>query len=281
MNELQLQHYVQIVRKESSWGRKQSLYSYKEYIQYEYQELILAERLKDKTNIEEELADICMMLEFYKQELRELKSCSLGSRKLFRLNRRTRIRMSEHKELNYFSMLKKKIISIGKHYGFCVTDIYDRACTKLETRYPLLLPYQQLTIDGEFWEEEFEWEKRKRYYKMMEFCTCLNENCSNYLKAYNGENFSIVDGKIGQPYIICEFCKHRVAVTNTVLFYGSKQDYKIALRAVSEYRATGREVEVCEEYHLTPRILRSLSKKVSDNEELYENIIKSRYFYDE
>lgn len=253
-----LRYYVQIVRKESSWGRSQSLQSYRNYIRLESNELHLARRLEDYMNIREELADVYMMIEFYHQEIADC-LCSAPN----------------HKQAIH---LKKELLRLASWYSFSEAELSEASCIKLAHRYPYLLPYQQMAIDDEYWGEEFQWEAQKNYYKMLEFCTCLTVGCENYHKAYDGRNLFVKNSESGKKsYIVCRSCHKRVPLSKAVLFYGSKQDYKVALRAVVEYMNTQEKERICEQYGLKPKMLTKLVQRCQDNLELFICIAKSRY----
>lgn len=283
-----LRYYVRVVRKESSWGRSQSLHNYRNYIRLESDELRLAVRLEDYVNIREELADVYMMLEFYCQELVDhLRSVSnhkktVDLKKYAISSNSPKWEGTGKQKMNSLAHLKRELITLASSYSFSETELSETSCIKLVRRYPYLLPYQQMTIDDEYWGEEFQWETQKNYYKMLEFCTCLTEGCENYHKAYNGRNFSVEKSKSGRKsYIVCQSCHSRIPLSKAVLFYGSKQDYKVALRAVVEYMNTQEKERVCEQYGLKPRILTNLIQCCQDNPELFNYIARSRYHLDQ
>lgn len=278
-----MKYYIKLVRQESSWGKRQSLHNYWTYIQQEMDELILALQLADKANIFEELADVCMMLEFFRQELYDcVSSCyNISMAKTFRVTpSKSVIKFSDQNRKNCapWHKIKFEIMSKASEYGIPDSKLYDIVCSKLELRYPYLLPYQQLTLDGEYWGEEFQWSKQKKYYKMMEFCTCSNPKCKNYHKAYNGNNFMIVSSKSEKStHIICCECKKRLPVSKTVLFYGSSHDYKVVLRAVIDNMHFENPVAIGKQYHIKPHMLRAFTQKCKETPDFFDEILQKRY----
>jgi len=278
-----MEYYIKLVRQESSWGKRQSLHNYWTYIQQEMGELFLAFQLADKTNIFEELADVYMMLEFFRQELHDRMSVcyNVSMDKAFQatpLKGVFKLSYQSQKNCVPWHKIKFEIMSKASEYGISGTKLCDIVCSKLELRYPYLLPYQQLTLDGEYWEEEFQWSKQKKYYKMMEFCTCSDPKCKNYHKAYNGSNFMIVSSKSEKSiHIICCECKKRLPVTKTVLFYGSSQDYKVVLRAVIDNMRFENPVAVGKQYHIKPHMLRVFTQKCEEIPDFFDEILQKRY----
>ena len=278
--------YIHVIREESSWGKKQSIEKYCFYAQREFDELKYAIQLTDTANINEELADVYMMIEFFKQELIDsIEYREEGVKKQNYLQDLGKIYdlLDQEKKKSFSEILiVKKIenyfLEEKNKYNISIDDICSIVCNKLEDRYPYLLPNQQLTLDGHYWSEESRWKDRKRLHKLMEFCTCTNNNCINHNKAYNGTNLELIDSTSGRStYIICKLCRHRLCMDKADLFYNFDIDYKVALRAVIEYNQTKNTEEICTRYQITPRMLTSLRKRCENRQEHFNDILLNRY----
>lgn len=278
-----MKYYIKLVRQESSWGRRQSLHSYWTYVCQEMDELLQALQLADKANIFEELADVYMMLEFYRQELYDCVSdcCSISMGNTRRATTSKNVIKYPYrlpKKYTSWHKMKLEVVTKANEYGISNNQLYDIICSKLELRYPYLLPYQQLTLDGEYWGEEYQWNTQKKYYKMMEFCTCSDPKCKNYHKAYNGSNFMIVNSRSEKSiHIICVECKKRIPVTKAVLFYGSSQDYKVVLRAVIDNMVSKNTTAIGKQYHIKPHMLQTFTQRCEENQDFFDEILQIRY----
>ena len=112
-----------------------------------------------------------------------------------------------------------------------VYEIYEKIIyDKLERRYP-----KQLSIFKDIEPEESYWKRKKKYYKMLDFCTCTNPECLNYHKPYNGSNLRVIESKSGQSvYIICSVCKKKLSLKKDVFFYGIDKNSTVDADAVEK-----------------------------------------------
>lgn len=247
--------YIDTVQKNSIWGKKQTLADYESYIYQELFELKQAINLNDSTNIIEELADVYMMLCFYIKESTVEETTSLQVDKI----------------LSYIDAKIQK-------YDISFEDIKSIVCNKLEQRYPKLFPQQTSLFFDECPNEESYWIEKKKYYKMLEFCTCTNISCQNYHKAYNGSNLVVEENKTGSKnYIRCSLCNKILCLKESVLFYGINKDYKILLKAIIEYFTSSNAVDVCQKYDLTISTLQCLKKRCLANYDVFKQIADIRY----
>lgn len=277
--------YVSVIRQESLWGQQQTLFTYATCIQQEQDELRQAIVLADKANICEELADVYMMLEFYRQELFK-RIRDNGKKKAPQKKKVFTCQEFRKKGGAYIPFLKKnyqKVISASGEYGISCERLCNLASSKLEFRYPHLLPYKQLSLDlDRYWDEELVWEQRKKYQKMMEYCSCLNRQCLNYQQPFDGSNYAVSCSGHGKKlYIVCKKCGMCLPLSRAVLFYGVKFDYNQVLRAVCEYIAwkeTSKTSKTSKEFPLSTKTLATLAKRCKKNQHLFEKIVSQHYF---
>lgn len=248
--------YIDLIRKQSSWGKNQTILNYEAYITQELAELNQAIYLNDLVNILEELADVYMMLCFYWKETSE--------------------------QGNQSYELTKNVITVVTNYinDFNITldDLKAMTRKKLEIRYPILLSKQVALFIEESPMEEFYWNEKKRYYKMLEFCSCQNVECSNYHKPYDGSNLMITSTKSEQKnFIFCPKCGKRLSLKKSVIFYGINKDYKIALKAAVEYFTSNRCTNICEKYDISSYTLNCLINRCKKNYDVFKQIADLRY----
>lgn len=251
--------YIRLVRRESLWGRSQTLNNYKRYIEKECDELRLAIELDDRINIREELADIYMILLFYQQEKKEC------------------VMVASADEFDVDSKLLD-IVKQAEIFNITLEKLQWSVCQKLEFRYPQLIPYQQLSFSYEDFAEEASWERQKKDQKLLEYCTCMNEKCSNYHRVYDGTELRLrlVRSRNGKS-VFCPLCKRETPLSDAAFFYGVKKDLNVVLRACAEYFSSRDKKSVCQKYNISIETFTSVVHKCEKSYDLFLKYVKVRF----
>lgn len=288
----QMYYYVKYIFNYSFWSKNQDLNRYLYFLQLECDELIRAIRNEDYLNIEEELADVCMMLLFVELE-REKSCCNKDVVKGFTTkilknisnltNRKNHGFIKKIEDEDYFKCFIDFIGCLIEDYNL-TSNLNFLICKKLENRYPDLLPIQQIGFDflnqeEKNWKKEEEtWKKQKDLHKLLYFSTCTNQYCKKNSSIYDGYNLELINTSSNLNKVKCMNCGKVMSLNESILFYtiNKKINYDTILLDIKKYFCgLGNKMEL--QFSFTPKEISIVKNECFKKSKFLKRLIFAHY----